>query len=287
MTARLVYVNGRYCPASKATVSFQDRGYQFADGIYEVIALYKGQYVDEQGHLDRLERSMELLHIDNPFSSRAGLKTIIDRVVRGNLVKDGLVYIQVTRGSAVRDHAFPKKAVKPSVVIVAKPMNYAKFDALAEKGAKVITYPDQRWDLCHIKTISLLPNVLAKQTALQQGANEAWLYDENGFITEGSSSNAWIVTTDGRLKTRPKGNEILAGITRQTVMELCEREGLIFDETPFTVTEAKQAQEAFMTSATQFVMPIVQIDDVVLGDGKTGQTARRLRDLYKQNASAL
>ena len=217
---RIAYVNGRYAPFGDALVHVEDRGYQFADGVYEVISLHAGRLVDEEPHLDRLDRSLGELQIDWPMGRRT-LQLVLREVVRRNRLQDGLVYLQVSRGSAPRDHKFPA-ACEPSLVITvrrARPPNRR----LAEEGATVITIPDIRWRRCDIKSVSLLPNVLAKQQAVEAGAYEAWLVDEDGWVTEGTSSNAWIVTAKGELITRDACRAILDGVTRRAVLRIAER----------------------------------------------------------------
>ena len=274
---RIAYVNGRYVQHDRAQVHIEDRGYQFADGVYEVIAVHKGMQVDADPHLDRLDRSLRELHIDQPMSRRA-LMAVIRELLRRNGIRQGIVYMQVTRGVARRDHPFPKVAV-PALVMTASRKPPPDLSVL-ETGKKAVTVPDIRWGRCDIKTVGLLPNVLAKQQARASGAYEAWMVDAQGNVTEGSSTNAWIVTREGQLVTRPTGNEILSGITRTSVMDLVKREGIDFVERPFTAEEAKQAREAFITSATSYVLPIVQIDDAVIGNGKPGTIARTLLQAY-------
>lgn len=274
--SRIAYVNGRYVPHRAASVHVEDRGYQFADGVYEVCEVYGGRIVDETRHLDRLERSLRELRIRMPMS-RGAFGVITREVVRRNRVRDGLVYMQVTRGVARRDHVFPDPSTPPAVVLTAKHADFAKADATAEKGVKVITVPDNRWDRVDIKTVGLLPNVLAKQQAKEEGAREAWFVDDEGFVTEGGSTNAWIVTKDGVIVTRPADHGILKGITRTVVMEVAAAEKMKVEERRFSVAEARAAREAFITAATTVVMPVVQIDDAVLANGAPGSIASKLR----------
>ncbi|BBK42919.1 D-alanine aminotransferase [Allostella vacuolata] len=277
--SRIAYVNGQYVPHHEAAVHVEDRGYQFADGVYEVIAISRGALIDEEGHMIRLERSLDELRIARPMG-RPALGHVMREVVRRNRVVDGIVYIQMTRGVAPRDHAFPANA-ETSVVMTAKRTKPAS-PALMRDGAKVITIPDIRWERCDIKTVSLLPNCLGKQQAREAGALEAWQVDErDGTVTEGTSTNAWIVTQDGEVVTRAANNAILNGITRIAVLKIiAQQQGLKFVERPFTVEEAKNAREAFLTSTTAFVTPIVRIDDATVGDGKPGAVARSLREAY-------
>jgi len=283
--SRVAYVNGVFQPHAEASVHIEDRGYQLADGVYEVWAVFDGKLADAQGHFERLDRSLAELRIDPPMS-RAALKIALRETIRRNRVRNGLVYLQVTRGVARRDHAFPAPGTPPSVVITAKAVDRAAAEAKAAKGASVITTPETRWSRCDIKTVGLLPNVLAKQAAREAGAIEAWFVDDLGLVTEGASSNAWIIDKEGRLRTRDTQANILRGITRKTLLDVIAAEGLTLEERPFTVEEAKSAREAFITGAGTLVMPIVKVDNQVLGDGKPGPVAKRLRELYIQKARA-
>ncbi len=283
--SRTAYVNGRYVPHRDARVHVEDRGYQFADGVYEVWSVFEGRLADSEGHFTRLARSLSELGIAQPMS-RSALETVLADVVRRNGVRDGLVYLQVTRGVAPRDHAFPKAAVRPSVVITARRVDLAAAQARAERGVAVVTTPETRWARCDIKTIGLLPNVLAKQAAREAGAFEAWFVDREGRVTEGASTNAWIVTQDGALATCDTGANILRGVTRAAVASLAAELQLRVEERPFTVAEAKGAREAFITAATAFVTPVVAIDGERVGEGRPGPVALRLRDLYLQCARA-
>jgi D-alanine transaminase len=276
-------VNGRYLPHRLATVHVEDRGYQFADGVYEVIAVRGGLLVDEARHLDRLERSLAELGIAMPMS-RASLAAVTAEMVRRNLVRDGIVYQQITRGVAPRDHAFPRHA-KPALVMTAR-RTAPRGPALAEKGVAVIAVPDIRWRRCDIKSISLLPNCLAKQQARESGAFEAWQVDGEGYVTEGTSTNAWIVDGQGNLVTRDLGAAILSGITRKALMGLAAAEGVDVVERPFTLAEAVSAREAFLTSTTSFVLPVVRIDDSVIADGKPGPLSAKLRASYERYMEA-
>ena len=281
--SRVAYVNGQYQPHGQATVHVEDRGFQFADGVYEVWAVFDGRLADFDGHMTRLHRSLNELRIDIPMT-REALARVLNETVRRNRVREGLVYIQVTRGTARRDHPFPPEGTAPSVVVTARSLPLSKGNASAKKGVAVITQPDIRWGRCDIKTVGLLPNVLAKQAAKERGAAEAWMVDEMGLVTEGSSTNAWIVDEDGKLRTRDTQANILQGITRAAVMALIADEGLELEERAFSVDEAKRAREAFYTSASGFVMPATSIDGVRIGDGKPGPIATRLRELYLDQA---
>jgi D-alanine transaminase len=275
--SRIAYVNGRYVPHREARVHIEDRGYQFSDGIYEVVAVSGGAFVDLDPHVERLERSLRELRIAMPMT-RAALVMIMEEVIRRNDVRDGIVYVQMTRGVAPRDHAFPA-ACRTQVVMTAKRTkpHPRRFE---EDGVKVVTVPDIRWERCDIKSVSLLPNVLAKQQAREAGAFEALMVADDGTVTEGSSTNAWIVTGNGEVVTRPASHAILNGITRRTVLEIIREEGLVLVERPFTLAEAKAAREAFVTSTTSFVMPVTQIDDAVIANGKPGSVSRKLRERY-------
>ncbi len=283
--SRIAYVNGRYLPRTEAKVQVEDRGYQFADGVYEVCEVRGGRLIDERRHLKRLDRSLSELQIRAPMP-QAALSIILHEVVRRNRVRNGLVYIQVTRGVARRDHAFPPAWTKPSFVVTARSSDLATAEKLAAEGIAVVTVPDQRWPRVDIKSISLLPNVLAKQTARAQGAREAWLVDQKGYVTEGSSSNAWIINRDGKLLTRQLDQAILAGITRAVLIDSLKQHGLELEERAFTVEEAYAAREAFVTSATQSVMPVVRIDGRPIGNGAPGIVTSALRRDYHRYAEA-
>ena len=276
--SRAAYVNGRYVPHREASVHVEDRGFQFADGVYEVFAVAHGALVDEELHLARLARSLGELRIASLHSDKV-LKHLFREVLRRNRVRDGILYLQITRGAAPRDHAFPKAAT-PSVVITARAARLAD-PAIAACGVAVVTIPDIRWRRCDIKSVSLLPNVLGKQQAKEAGAYEAWMVTEAGEVTEGTSTNAWIVTRDGRLVTRPADQAILNGVTRLAVLELAREERLAVEERGFTVAEAQAAAEALITSTTAFVLPVVSIDGRKVGEGRPGPFARRLLERYR------
>ncbi len=280
---RIAYVNGRYVPHGAARVSIEDRGYQFADGVYEVIEVRGGGLVDETLHLARLSRSLGELKMTPPLAGRA-LALVVREVVRRNGVRDGMVYLQVTRGVAPRDHAFPDPAPRPALVVTTRAADPVKTAAKAAVGMKVITLPDLRWKRPDIKSISLLPNVLAKAEAKARGAGEAWLYDAAGLIHEGAASNAWIVNADGRLVTHPPDSTILKGVTRTTLLGLIDAMGLALEERGFTRDEAWAAREAFTTGATTLVMPVVAIDDRPVGDGRPGSVAIELRARFHEVA---
>jgi D-alanine transaminase len=275
---RIAYVNGRYVPHAEAAVHIEDRGYQFADGVYEVIAINAGRLIDETGHLDRLGRSLGELSIAWPMPRRP-LQFVMREVIRRNGIVNGMIYLQVTRGVARRDHPFPQ-GVAPSLVMTARRAKPAPTTPVT-KGVGVITFPDIRWARCDIKSISLLPNVLGKQAARQAGAFEGWMVDGKGLVTEGTSTNAWIVTNQDQLVTRDVGQAILNGITRLAVIRLAAESGLDLVERPFSVAEAKAAREAFVTSTTSLVQPVVTIDGEPVGDGKPGRVALLLRRAYE------
>jgi D-alanine transaminase len=281
--SRIAYVNGRYVARGAASVNIEDRGYQFADGVYEVCEVRGGRLVDERRHMERLVRSLGELRIHLPMSLSA-LGVILRETIRRNRVTDGIVYLQVTRGVARRDHAFPTGNVRPGVVVTASRLDPAKTEAMAADGIAVITLPDNRWDRVDIKSVALLPNVLAKQAAREQGAREAWFVDREGYVTEGSSSNAWIVTREGKVVTRQADHSILKGITRIVVSGMMAAQGLELEERPFTVDEAQQAREAFITSASQSVMPVVRIDGRPVGNGAPGLLASALRRDFHAHA---
>jgi D-alanine transaminase len=279
---RIAYVNRRYLPLAEAAVSIEDRGFQFADGVYEVCEVRDGHLVDERRHMARLKRSLRELRIRLP-TTLAALGVVLRETVRRNRVRDGIVYLQVTRGAASRDFPFPAAETPPTIVVTARANDLRKIEELAEQGIAVVTVADIRWRRVDIKSVALLPNVLAKQTARDQGAREAWLVDARGYVTEGSSSNAWIVSKD-TLITRPLGNDILPGITRSVVLDILASQGLRLEERAFTVEEAHAAREAFVTSASQTVMPVVRINGRPVGEGKPGPIAKALRRDFHAHA---
>ncbi len=281
--SRVAYVNGRYQPHRDAVVHIEDRGYQFADGVYEVCEVADGRLVDERRHMERLRRSLAELRIRTPMSE-AALSVVLHETIRRNRVEQGIVYLQVTRGVARRDHAFPVADTRPAIVVTAKGLDPARNETIAVEGMAVVTVPDNRWARVDIKSVSLLPNVLAKQAAREQGAREAWFVDAQGFITEGSSSNAWIVTRERTLVTRPADHAILRGISRTVLLDAICAQGLVLDERPFRVAEAMDAQEAFVTSASQVVLPVVRIDGRPVGTGTPGPIAAALRREFHRHA---
>jgi D-alanine transaminase len=283
--SRIAYVNGRYLPFHDAKVHVEDRGYQFADGVYEVCEVRSGRLIDERRHLERLKRSLGELQIRMPISTRA-LGVILQEVVARNRIGYGIVYLQITRGVARRDHAFPSREVRPSLVVTARALNRSRNEALAEQGIAVITVPDNRWGRVDIKTTGLLSNVLARQAAIERGARDAWFVDEDGTVTEASSANVWIVTPAGTLVTRHADHAILRGITRTVLFDAIKAQGLAVQERAFTVEEAYSAREAFITSASQIVLPVVRVDGRTIGNGKPGRVATALRRAYHLYAEA-
>lgn len=283
--SHISYVNGRYLPHAAASVHIEDRGYQFADGVYEVICYWKGRPIDYKGHMERLERSLSELQIRPPCSMKA-LTVVVREVVARNRLTTGNIYIQINRGVAPRAHYFPAPGTKPSVVVVTKP-GAGPSDAAAEKGGKVVTAPDIRWERVDIKSVSLLPNCLAKELAHKAKAYETFLHLPDGTVTEASASNAWMVTPDQTIVTHPANGAILSGITRSTVLKLARAAGYKVEERPFTLKEAFAAKEVFVTGTTTFVMPIVQVDDKVIANGSPGTVALDLRARYRAYVDAV
>jgi D-alanine transaminase len=281
--SRIAYVNGRYLPHRGAMVHVEDRGYQFSDGVYEVCEVRGGRLVEERRHLERLTRSLAELRIRMPMPL-AALGIVLREVVARNRIGYGIVYLQVTRGVARRDHAFPAPEVRPSVAVTARSLNATRNEALAAQGIAVVSVPDNRWGRVDIKSISLLPNVLARQAALDQGARDAWFVDKDGAITEGASMNAWIVTQAGVVVTRPADHAILRGITRTVLFNVIKAQGLRLEERAFTLAEAYAAREAFATAASQIVLPVVRIDGRPIGEGRPGPVATALRREFHKYA---
>jgi len=277
--SRIAYVNGRYAPSAQASVSIQDRAFVFGDGVYEVCEVRGGLLIDEERHLARLRRSLEATRISWPVGERA-LRLILRETVRKNLVRDGLVYLQISRGAARRDHGFPASSVRPGLVVVARSLDPSAGAARAAAGVAVISLPEQRWTRPDIKSLQLLPNVLAKQAAREAGAFEAWFVDRDGFVTEGASTNAWIVASDGTLVTRKADETILHGVARARLLDVAKNLALRFEERAFTVSEAKDAREAFLSSATLVATSVVSIDGAAIGDGKPGAVVEALRRAF-------
>jgi len=282
---RIAYVDGRYVPHREARVHIEDRGFQFADSIYEVCAVIDGRLMDEQGHLDRLERSTGALGINMPMA-RGAVQVVMREMIRRNRFSNALLYLQVTRGTHKRDHPMPT-AHRSTLVMTVRPFNVAAVEKRRTEGVAVITLPDIRWGRCDIKTTGLLPNTMAKTEARKKGAFEAWMIDRDGYITEGASTNAWIVTGEGVLVTRNLSSQILAGVTRLGVLNALAREGFnAIEERAFTLKEALAAREAFVTSASGGVLPVVSVDGQRIGDGRPGQTTRRVHALYADLSQA-
>ena len=275
--SRVAYVNREYTEYKKSYIHIEDRGYQFADGVYEVFAIIDSKIVDYDGHIKRLYRSLNELSISSPIQKKS-YKFHINEIIKRNIIKDGLVYLQVTRGVASRDFKFPKNS-KSSIVIIGKntPSNY--YHNNFNKGIKVKTTKDLRWKRVDIKSLNLLPPVLAKQYAADNDCEEAWLLDDDGYITEGSSSNAWIVKNKTVI-TRPVSNSILNGITRSTLIKSLSKAGYKFTERRFNINDIKNADEAFITSATQFVMPVIAVNNIKIGNGSVGEFAQLFKEIY-------
>ncbi|MGH6828944.1 MAG: D-amino-acid transaminase [Rhizomicrobium sp.] len=282
-SGRVAYVDGRYLPHGKARVHVEDRSLQLGDGIYEVTAVAQGRPVDEEGHLDRLERSLGEIGMAMPIGRRA-LKLVMREMIARNRLKDGLLYMQVSRGAVKRDHPIPATVPRPSLIMTARGQDPRVTTKKREQGIAVITRPDQRWARRDIKTVQLLPNLLAKTEARRQGAYEAWLVDPDGFVTEGTSTTAWIVDEKGDIVTRPLSNDILPGVTRRVILEAAEGAQLKIVERKFSVAEARNAREAFISSASGAAISVVCVDGVEIGDGKPGPLARRLYELYAEKA---
>ena len=283
--SRIAYVNGYYVSHLDAAVHVEDRGYQFADGIYEVCEIRDSNLIEVKGHLDRLERSANELDMTMALGRRQ-LEFVMSEVCARNKVRDGLIYLQMTRGVAPRNHIFPDKDTPSSIVLTARSTPQAASEAKAAHGVSVITVPDNRWERVDIKTTSLLPNVIAKQKAKDAGAFEAWFVDDDGQITEGASTNVWIVTHDNVLVTRDASKGILKGITREGVLMTAERLQLKVEERRFSVAEAQNAKEAFITAATTVVVPVVKIDGKTVGEGTPGEISQKVRIYFHKYTAA-
>jgi D-alanine transaminase len=280
--SRIAYVNGQYVPQRHAAVNIEDRGYQFGDGIYEVVHLHAGRFIDADLHMARLERSLGEIRLPMPMP-RAALERVLAEVARRNRVTEGLLYMQVTRGVARRDHAFPKIPVPPALVVTVRRIPPYPRDVATWTGA-VITTPDLRWARRDIKSVNLLPNVLARQAAREQGAIEAVLYDEaTGMVNEGAATSFWIVDEHGTIRVRHLDHVILPGCTRAALVAELAAEGIAYEQRAFSLAEMRRAREAFITSATSFVKPIVAIDGVPVGDGKVGPVVRRLFAVFSRH----
>ena len=281
--SRIAYVNGRYLPQRDASVNIEDRGYQFADGIYEVVHMHRGRFIDADRHLARLERSLGEVRIAAPMG-QAALRHVLGEVARRNRVRDGLIYMQVTRGVARRDHAFPAQPVPPALVVTAQRIPPYPSDIGAWSG-RAITHPDERWARCDIKSTGLLPNVLARQAAREQGAIEAILIDGDGMVTEGAATSLWIVDAKGVVRTRHLDHGILPGCTRDALLTLMAEAGVTFEQRAFSEAELRLAPEVFLTSATGFVKPLLAVDGRAVGDGTPGPVTRRLFGLFARHVT--
>ncbi|MDE2463069.1 MAG: D-amino-acid transaminase [Alphaproteobacteria bacterium] len=277
-SARWAYVNGQYVPHALARIHVEDRGLQFADSVYEVCAIVDGLMMDEEEHLDRLERSLRELAIPMPMG-RAPLKLVLREMVRRNALRHGLIYLQVTRGTARRDHAAPSD-LRPSLILTARPVDPVLLERRRQLGVKAISHPDERWARCDIKSTALLPNTLAKTAARRQGAFEAILVDGDGYVTEGASTNVWIVTKDGEIVTRNLSHNILPGVTRRVILEAAAEAQMRISERKFTLEEAKSAREIFLTAATLGATSVVELDGRPIGNQRPGQISQRIQTLY-------
>jgi D-alanine transaminase len=276
---RIAYVNGRYLPHHQAGVHIEDRALQLGDGIYEVTNVIGGMPLDEEPHLDRMERSLRELGMEMPMS-RVALKLVMREMIARNRIADGFLYIQVTRGAVRRDHVPPTDGPRPTLIMTMRTQDLGALHQRMEKGIAVSTQPDIRWGRCDIKTVQLLPNLLAKQAARKAGAFEAWMVDDDGYVTEGGSTNAWIVDKDGTVITRDLSNAILPGVTRRILLEALAEAQIRVVERKFTVAEALAAKEAFLSSATGAAVSVVAIDGQTIGNGAPGALTRRIRELY-------
>lgn len=277
--SRVAYVNGAYVPLRSAVVSIMDRGLQFADSIYEVWAVRGGRMFDPDAHMSRLQRSLAELRIAPPMNE-ASLMAVIRETMRRNRVTDGVVYVQVSRGAANRDHVFPAPDTRPTLIVTAKNLDRQAIAKRAETGIKITSTPETRWQRRDIKSTNLLPNVLARQGAKEKGAFEAWFVDADGFVTEGTSSTAWIVDDRGVIRTRQLSHDLLHGVTRAAVLQLARERQMKVEERPFTIEEAKAAREAFITAASNAATAVVEIDGVKIGDGRRGPVTQALRAAY-------
>jgi D-alanine transaminase len=283
--SRIAYVNGRYRPVADAAVSIDDRAFTFGDGVYEVCEVCGGAVIEEGRHLARLGRSLDAIRIGWPIGERS-LRVVMREIVRRNRVRNGLVYVQVTRGAARRDHGFPASDVKPSLVVSARSLDPAVNAARAEAGVAVIAVPETRWAQPRIKTLQLLPNVLAKQAARDAGAFEAWFVDRDGLVTEGASTNAWIVTREGGLVTHQADDAILPGVARSVLIEVAAELDLRLEQRPFTLAEAYGAREAFLSSSTTIALPVVLLNGKRIGNGQPGPVVLALRRAFRAVAEA-
>lgn len=277
--SQVAYVNGAYLPLRRASVSVLDRGFQFADSIYEVWAVRDGRLCDEAEHMARLRCSLRELRIGETMTD-AALRAVIGETIRRNRVHDGIVYLQISRGVAARDHFFPSPSVKPTMVVTAKNLDQKALTARAAAGVKVISLPETRWARRDIKSTNLLANVLARQTAREAGAFEAWFVDEEGYVTEGTTSNAWIVDANGVLRTRALSHDLLHGVTRAALLQIARQLGCAIEERAFTIEEAQTGREAFISAASNPATPVIALDGRRIGDGRPGSLSRSLREAY-------
>lgn len=282
-SGRVTYVDGRYLRHGDAGVHVEDRGLQLGDSIYEVCRIAGGRFLDEEEHLDRLERSLAMIEMAMPMP-RSALKLVMAETARRNGISEGLIYMQVTRGAARRDHPIPSPARKPSLIVMVHPMNTAAIAQRRIEGVRVVTAPDERWARCDIKSTQLLANLLAKTAARRAGAFEVWMVDRDGFITEGASTTAWIVDAQGRLITRDLSRAILPGVTRRILLKAAQEAQIPVLERAFTPQEAASAKEAFLTAASAAAIPIVAIDGKPIGDGKPGPLTQHLAELYARQS---
>jgi D-alanine transaminase len=282
-TGRIAYVDGRYVRHGQAGVHIEDRGLQLGDSVYEVCRIASGRILDEEEHLDRLERSLREIEMAMPMG-RAALKSVMAEIARRNGMRDGLLYLQITRGALRRDHPIPKAGPKPTLILTVHPVDPTAIARRHAEGIAVVTGPDERWGRCDIKTTQLLANLLAKTAARRAGAFEAWLVDRDGFVTEGAATNAWIVDREGRIVTRDLSRAILPGVTRRIILEAAAAAQLPVVERRFTPEEAFSAREAFLSSATGGAVPVVAIDGRMVGDGRPGPLTRRVMALYAQRS---
>ncbi len=283
--SRIAYVNGRYLPLAQAQVHVEDRGFQFADGVYEVLYRHEGRLIDLDLHLARLERSLRELRLAAPMG-RAALLAVIEEVARRNRLASGLIYMQVTRGSAPRQHVFPPDGTPATLVVtMRRAAPYPR--SVDEWQAGAITRPDERWARCDIKSVGLLPNVLARQAAREAGALEAIFIDNDGMVTEGATTSVFIVRADGRVLTRPLSHDILPGCTRAALIARMAEAGVSIEEQAFSAEEMRGAAEVFITAATSFVKPITRLDGAIVGDGTPGPVARRLFALMASHVQGM
>ena len=282
--SRVVFLNGEYKDYNNAFTHVEDRGYQFADGVYEVFSVKNGKLIDYSGHINRLTRSLNEIKIKYPINIRSILFHM-KNIIKKNLIEDGLIYLQITRGVAKRDFKFPKNK-ESTITIIGSNIPDNEYDKTFEKGISVVTTKDLRWKRVDIKSLNLLAPVLAKQFAYEQKAQEAWLIDDDGFITEGSSSNAWILIGN-TIYTRPVSSSILNGITRKTLIKGLNRYGYKLKEKKFNLKDIKRSKEAYITSATQYVMPVTKIDNQKIGNGKVGKFAKLFKNIYLESVQLI